>query len=339
MDRLKLAMVGCGSAAERLHLPALAASPDFTTTVLVDRERDRAGALARRFEVPNVRIDVREITGHVDAAIVAVPNHLHGPVSEELLHSGVHVLVEKPMGLSVVECDGMIAAAESSGAVLSVGLVRRRYPAFRFTKALFHRGVLGRVKSFDFREGEVYGWDSASDGNFRKGSGGGVLTDLGSHLLDALGWWLGEPEVLEYRDDAVGGVEAECRIELALPCGASGVVELSRLRRLRNTYRIHAEHGSVEVGLGYDGAVGLTLDDGAPAMVARASPKDEIADLTALFGRQLGDFAAAIRNGSPPPISGQDGRRSVALIEACRDIRTVLTYPWDMDEVGSAHAS
>ncbi len=334
---LRLAVVGCGRASERLHMPAQAASPDFSTTILVDRERRHATALADRFDVPEVSTDFHDVVGAADAAIVAVPNHLHGAIGQYLLEHGVHVLVEKPMALTVRECDGMIAAAESSGATLFVGLIRRSYPTFRFVKGLLDRGILGRVRDFDFQEGAVYGWRSASSGNLRKESGGGVLTDIGSHLLDTLTWWLGDARVLEYRDDARGGVEAECRIHLALPDGATGVVRLSRLRPLRNTYRIQTEYAEVEVDAGVGGNIRLSMSEGAPALDGRVSGPQGNPGLSELFNEQLADFAHSIRTGRTPATSGREGRRAIALIEACRKTRENLPEPWAADEAEGLH--
>jgi predicted dehydrogenase len=339
MAQLKLAVIGCGRVAERFHLPALAASPAFATTLLVDPATDQADTLARRFDVPRVCGDFRNVAGEVDAAIVAVPNHLHGPVSVYLLEHGIHVLVEKPMALTTEECDEMIAAGELSGATLSIGLVRRRYAPFRFTKQLLESGILGKVRSFDFREGAVYNWSSASSGNLRRESGGGVLMDLGSHLFDTLLWWLGDVAEVEYRDDALGGVEAECRVRLALTSGAEGVVELSRLRGLRNTYQVRAEHGEVEVALGFDGGVRLSLDGSSSALAGSVSEAKRHVDLSDVFEDQLADFAEAIRSKSPPDVSAEDGRRSIELIQACRQVRQHLRHPWEPEDLGKSYVA
>jgi predicted dehydrogenase len=64
-------------------------------------------------------------------------------------------------------------------------------------------------------EGGQFDWPVRSTGYFtRAQSGGGVLQDIGTHVLDLLAWWFGEPEALLYEDDAMGGVEANCRIRV-----------------------------------------------------------------------------------------------------------------------------
>ena len=112
--KLRLAVVGCGAVAAIHHLPALSLCRSAEAVVLVDADPGRARDLAARFGVPETSTDVRSLPGRVDAAIVALPNSLHAPVSIDLLRQGVHVLVEKPMALNVRECDAMIAAADRS---------------------------------------------------------------------------------------------------------------------------------------------------------------------------------------------------------------------------------
>ena len=87
--------------------------------------------------------------------MVALPNHLHAPVTVELLRAGVHVLVEKPMGLSTAECDAMIEAAAAGGARLTVGLQFRFFDATGLVRDLLAGGLLGRLESFELRLGVV----------------------------------------------------------------------------------------------------------------------------------------------------------------------------------------
>ena len=70
------------------------------------------------------------------------------------------------------------------------------------------------------------------------------------HALDLVLWWLGDHEGVDYYDDAVGGVEANCELHLKMKSGVSGLIEVSRTRGLRNTCVISGEHGALEVGSG-----------------------------------------------------------------------------------------
>ena len=333
MARLNLAIVGCGAVTERLHLPTVAGMENITVTLLVDRDRPRAEALASHYDVPQVAEDYRQVWDKADAAIVALPHYLHAPVSVALLTHGVHVLVEKPMALSVSECDAMIEAAKHGQAVLAVGLMRRCLWAAQYTKKLLERGTLGRVEHFDIREGRVYNWPVASDFFFRKEkAGGGVLVDTGAHTLDLVLWWLGDVASLEYYDDGYGGVEANCELRLGMQSNARGMVELSRTRRLRNTAIIEGTKGKIEVGMDTN-QFSLHLGDHPTVMLSGMVRADDASNAeaqppTALIRCQLDDWVKAIHNGGTPLASGEQGRQSVALIESCYEKRKQLEFPW-----------
>ena len=139
--------------------------------------------------------------------------------------------MERPAALSAAECDAMINAAEQSGATLAVALMRRFLWAHRLAPFLIQSETLGRVESFDVREGLIYNRPVLSDAAFKKEiAGGGVLVDTGADTLDCLLHWLGDFSEVEYFDDAEGGVEANCLLNLRLRNDVRGVVELSRTR-------------------------------------------------------------------------------------------------------------
>jgi predicted dehydrogenase len=332
---VRLAVVGCGAVAAIHHLPAIGLGGRAVASVLVDADRARARALADRHGVAEVRTDYREVEGLCDAAIVALPNALHAPVAIDLLSRGIHVLVEKPMAVTAAECDRMIAAAGRSGAVLAVGLEFRFFDAARLVRELLAAGVLGDLRGFDLRQGVVPRWPFASDFILRKeAAGGGVLADFGTHVLDLLLWWLGDWAEVDYRDDARGGLESDCELDLALRSGLAGTVEVSRTRTLRNTCRIEGERGILEVGVwDPDPTVSLRLGAADTALAGRArrpgAENSPGVDFREAFRRQLDDFAAAVQEGRAPFVPGEEGRRSIALIEACYTRRRPLELPWD----------
>lgn len=328
---LCLALVGCGAVTENFHLPVVTRSSLVEPRALVDKNEERAGELSARWGIEDTLTDAEALEGDVDAAIVAVPHHLHATISTALLRRGIHVLVEKPMALSGEECREMIAAARGSGATLAVGLVRRFYRNSRYVKRILDQGMLGPVRSFRYEEGGVFDWDVASASAFSPDASGGVLWDTGAHVLDLLTWWLGECRVADYRDDAFGGVEAECELELALPGGGRGRVLLSRLRKLSNSVRIEGEKGAVRTGTGWNDPVRLAVSGSELALegeVCEGKVRHE--KLSELFDRQLEDFVEAVRTGRDPLVSGEDASRSVELISRCGGACGDLIRPWDV---------
>lgn len=330
-SKVRIAVVGCGAVAAIHHLPAITASDRVEAAVLVDADEGRARALAERFGVTEVETDYRNLPGRVDAAVVALPNSLHAPVSVELLKRGVHVLVEKPMAMSVRECDEMIAAAAAGRTVLAVGLDFRFFESSLLVRNLLRDGLLGAVKSFDLRQGVIPRWPFATDFLLKKEmAGGGVLADFGVHVLDLLLWWLGDLSVIEYRDDAMGGVESDCEMRLATLAGVTGVAEISRTRNLRNTCVFEGERARLEVGIwDPDPEVRLSIAGSEVALAGHARREEEAGlNFTDVFIRQIDDFAAAVRRRREPFVPGAEGRRSLALIEECYGKRRLLELPW-----------
>jgi predicted dehydrogenase len=344
-SKVRVAVVGCGAVAQIHHLPAIAASDQVEAAVLVDADEKRARALAQRFGVAEVATDVRGLPGRVEAAVVALPNSLHAPVAVELLRQGVHVLVEKPMAMNVRECDEMIAAAAAGRMVLAVGLDFRFFDSSLLVRNLLRDGLLGPLRSFDLRQGVIPRWPFATDFLLKKEmAGGGVLADFGVHVLDLLLWWLGDWTAVDYRDDALGGVESDCEMRLTLGPGGSevsGTVEISRTRNLRNTVVFEGERATLEAGIwDSDPEIRLSIADREVALAGRA--RREVGsglNFADVFVRQIDDFAGAIRGRREPFVSGTEGRRSLALIEACYERRHPLELPWSIVPASGEPAS
>lgn len=331
--KINLAIIGCGAITEKLHLPVAVQQSEFYVSTLIDVNEARARQLARQFEIKNVYTDYRRIIdSEVDAVINALPNYLHAPVSRTLLQAGVHVLVEKPLALTTAECKALIKTAESCEVVLAVGLMRRFSYAGRFVKSVVAGGMLGKVLSFDIRDGFVYTWPVSSAAFLsEEKTGGGVLMDLGVHALDQILWWFGEIASIEYFDDSYGGVEAECELRLKMKSGARGILELSRTRDLRNTAIIRGENATLEVSL-VENDLQICLSENQLEFGGRVNPsphqncqKQRIQELIAAEHQ---DFIAAIQNGRQPTVNARDGLRAVAVIERCYAKRRPLHLPW-----------
>jgi predicted dehydrogenase len=334
--RLRFGVIGCGAVTERYHLPALQASPDVELVGFADTAPTRAAALAARAGTGSTFAEYREMIGLVDAALVAVPNAWHEPISTALLRAGVHVLVEKPMARTTAECDRMLAAAHERSVVLAVGHDFRHFPVARLARDIFSADLLGPITRVDLRQSAGGRWPYASTAVLSPSAGGGVLLDFGVHLFDLMLWWLGEIEPVAYRDDAEGGVESECEAELRLASGAPVHVELSRSRLLRDTLVAEGERGTLEIGVFEPAMVRLTPRGGGDLVGTAMDPRFERAPLRTVFDRQLADFVGAVRAGAPPLVSGSEARRAVALVEGCYVRRASLRFPWSWPEARMA---
>lgn len=337
-----LAVIGCGGVAAERHLPALARL-GWRPRVLVDPRIERASKLSRRFKARQVAKDVSELAaGEIQAALVATNMASHAPVSLSLLENSVHVFVEKPMAISFNDARAMVKTAAANSACLAVGHIRRFMFINRWVKKLIQSGALGDIQSFNVREGENFHtrsggrltraraiertglyspafWDS-------KVSGGGVLLDTGSHTLDTLLWQIGEAQALRYQDDSRGGVEADALLQLQLSNGATGTVELSRTRNLRNTAIITGSRGQVEVSLHRNEIIRARPDNlilfELEGRSGDAMPNEHLHQ--DMFQRELGDWLQAIHSGGDPFVSGASAATTIRIIDRCYHMRRRL---------------
>jgi predicted dehydrogenase/nucleoside-diphosphate-sugar epimerase len=331
-NKTKVAIIGCGAVSECRYIPIVSSLDTVESIILVDKNLSRTQTLADKFLIPKITDDYKQVIGKVDAAILALPHHLHAPVAIDLLNHGLHVLVEKPMALTNAECQMMISAAKQNNVVLAVGQTRRFLRSHQFVKRLISGDFLGKIYSFDMQEGAIYNWPATSDFFFRRETGGGVLADTGAHTLDTLLWWLGDYESFDYFDDSMGGVEANCKICLKMQNGSHGTVELSRTRTLRNSFIIRGERATLEVQpLGSQ--VSIQLNDtkcrfSGNVVDERHTKATEDCSVYDLMKNQVEDWIEAIQNKYHPCVAGEDAQKSVALIEACYKNRKPLELPW-----------
>lgn len=225
----RIAIVGCGAAAEQRYVPALKQC-GWLPTVLIDTSAERRFAVAALFGCAPVECeDAMAAADAFDVAIVATPHVLHERLCVDLLRAGKHVFVEKPMAHTKAACAAINCAATETGVKVAVGLFCRQAVAGRWLKEALQANAFGRICRFEISEGHEYVWPLTTDLMWRKEqAGGGVLIDTGAHTMDQVVWWFGEPDEIEYFDDADGGVEANAIARMRWMSGLSGEIELSR---------------------------------------------------------------------------------------------------------------
>lgn len=342
---LSAAVVGCGALAELYYAPALKGIQPVEpvrVTALVDPNQTRRTVLSRFFPEARGLASVDELKpGEADFAIVASPQKFHAAQTVALLRSGVHVLCEKPMASTVQEADAMVAAATENRRLLSVGLFRRFFPTSLMVRELVTGGALGKPVSFEWMEGGPFNWPAASPSFFQKSaSPGGVFADVGTHVLDLLLWWFGEPESFDYEDDALGGIEANARVKLRFAHGVTGSLRLSRDTAIPNGARIRFERGSIWFqGASADSAV-VQLD--GCSHVVRGSlhqtPPANAGTGTGFgaqartysqsFMEQILNLCRAIRGEESLLVPGAEAARGMDLIGRCYASRRRMPMPW-----------
>ncbi|HEX2576493.1 MAG TPA: Gfo/Idh/MocA family oxidoreductase, partial [Aquihabitans sp.] len=318
-----LAVVGCGGAG-RLHLDACARA-GISPSVLVDRDPGRLDELARRWPGVSVAESAADVADRFDVAVVAVPDRHHASVAIALLAAGKDVLVEKPMAGGRREAQEMVAAAAEAGRTLAVAHVRRHLAVKSWAHEVVASGRLGAVEAIEVSQGGLDHW-VADTGGYVQEAVGGALADQGAHSIDLLTWWFGALEVRSCVDDARGGHEADATVEAVAAGGVPVRLEVSRVRPRRNTIRVHAERGTLEVALDhYQPRQVVQVPAGLAARPFDQRPED----LAVQFDRQLAAFAAALGGAWPTTLAtAADGASVAGVIEDCRALRRPEELEW-----------
>ena len=255
---LKFALVGCGRIAKRhSELLGLGQIPNATLSAVCDIDDAKAQKLASQFGVPAFTDMHRMMTNaDVDVVVILTESGRHAEHTCALAKYGKHIVVEKPMALSLDDADAMIRVCDLAGIKLFVVKQNRfNVPVVQLRKALeqgrFGKLVLGTVRVRWSRDQKYYDQDSwrgtwALDG--------GVLTNQASHHVDLLEWMMGDVEsVYAMTTTALVNIESEDTAVVALRFrnGALGVIEATtavRPKDLEGSVSVLGEGGSVEIG-------------------------------------------------------------------------------------------
>jgi predicted dehydrogenase len=199
-QRLRVAVIGCGGIG-KAHATALrdVSATELVVTVDLDEERAKETAALAGSEVRwSKDTDAVLSDPEIDAVAVLLPNHLHAPVTLGALRQGKHVLVEKPMALSLADCAAMIQEAERQGLQLSVGQVLRFRNSLMYGRQVVAGGEIGQPVSSVRRRYARRGSATQRPWDFDTKTSGGLLYGNGSHEMDALLWVVGARPVEVY---------------------------------------------------------------------------------------------------------------------------------------------
>jgi predicted dehydrogenase len=316
MDTVNIGFAGTGGIAKS-HARGLADNPHARMIAAADVNEEAVQSFAAEHDVPQVESDYQAVLDNpaVDAVIICLPHALHGPAAIAAAQAGKHVLCEKPLGVTVTECDAIIAASRAAGVNLMVGHTHRFILEHMRALELLREGAIGDVLHiYD----SILAPNRNKDMNWRgvtKLSGGGVFMDNGVHSADRLRWWIGA-EVTAVtarlghygaRTDAedygvaylefANGATATMEISLIAPppmgkctavvTGAAGAMEIATWRHLKVAT---AEAADWET---------------------ETFPQNR-----SQFIREDGEFVASILEERAPLVTGEDGKRAVAIVQA-----------------------
>jgi UDP-N-acetyl-2-amino-2-deoxyglucuronate dehydrogenase len=326
---VRFAIVGTGVAA-RYHAQAIRACPDAQLVALCrpGGEPARAAKAESEFGVPcDTDLDRLLSRPDVDAVCICTPSGEHARESVAALRSGRHVLVEKPMALTLEDADAMIAAARAAGAVLGVSLQRRTEPAYRAAHDAVASGGFGKLVLATttvpyWRSAEYYA-NTPWRGTWAT-DGGGALMNQGIHLVDLLLWIAGDvAEVQSVASTSTHRIEVEDDLvaTLRFASGALGSIVATTAAAPGFPHRIevYGDRGGTQIEgeavVRWEGAPEHrpSLSE-APASAGSGGSPTGLAPQG--HARCLADFVAAVHDKRPPLVSGEEGRRSLALVLA-----------------------
>ena len=334
MKPLKLAVIGTGHLG-RIHARLAKGLENVELVGIVDPVPAARNAVAEEVGAQPFA-DHRELIGQIDGAIVATPTATHHEVGMDLLRSGVHVFVEKPIAFDVAQADQLIDTARENGLVLQVGHVERFNPAFRRIQPHVNEPKFieaKRLSSFPFRSTDI-----------------GVVLDLMIHDIDIILSLVRSPvKSVEALGVAVMGAHedtANARIHFENGCVAS--ITASRVSYhtersmqiwssdsfaavdfgLRNTTLVEPREDILQRRFSLDALTGEEMNHLKQHLFDELLKKETIegAEGNAILEEQR-DFADSILSARMPLVSGEAGRD--ALILAQQIVHQIEHHAWD----------
>ena len=203
MNGVKVGIIGIGNMGSA-HLRMITGGniPDMTVTAVCDIDTEKLNAARNTYPALRVFVDYTDLLKNSDtnAVIIAVPHPLHAKIAIEAFEYGKHVLVEKPIDITVSAAEKLCAAARKSGKVFAVMFNQRTNGLFREARRIVNSGELGELKRSVWIITNWYRTQSYYDsGSWRatwRGEGGGVLLNQAPHNLDIWQWICGKPSAV-----------------------------------------------------------------------------------------------------------------------------------------------
>ena len=335
---LRVALIGFGAAGTYFHAPFIACTPALRLAAIVTRDPGRAAQARAEYpgaETLQTADDVWAKRDAFDLVVVAAPNRAHVSLATAAIEAGLPVVVDKPLAVTSREARAVVALARARRVPLTVFQNRRFDGDFRTLQSLIDKGTLGDPLRFEsrferWRLAPKPGWRQSSDPE----DGGGLLMDLGSHLIDQAIHLFGKPvAVYAELDRRRPGAEVDDDTFVALT-HANGVRSHLWMNvvasQLGPRFRMLGSQASF-VKFGLDLQEDLLRDGQRPVnqqwgdepadrwgTVGAGDDTRSVTTLNGHYGRFYAGVAAALRDGVPMPVDPDDACVVLDVIEAAR---------------------
>lgn len=334
MSEIRVGLVGYGVGGAYFHAPLIHAADGLTLSAVVTRDPGRADDASARYGAAAVP-EVEALWGRCDLVVVASPNRTHVPIATEALRRGVPVVIDKPVARTAEEARELVRLARERGIMLTVFQNRRWDGDYLTLRSLIDGGALGEVFRFESR---FERWRPEPKGGWRESGGadevGGLLYDLGSHLVDQAMQLFGPVrEVYAHTDVRRPGVHSDDDTFVALTHagGTRSQLWVSAVTarpgprfRVLGSLAAYQKHGlDVQEERLRDGLSPTAAGFGEEPedRWGTLGAGDRHAMVPTLPGRYL-DFyqgvAACLRDGAAPPVEPESAAEALVVIEAAR---------------------
>lgn len=334
----RVAVLGYGTAGRVFHAPLIEAAPGLTLAAIVTGSTERAAEIGARYPATEVVGEIDTLWARAadfDAVVIASPNGWHAAHAQSAINAGLAVVVDKPLAASADQAEALIAAARKRGVALTVFQNRRWDADFLTLKALIDTGRLGRVRRFEsrferWRPEPKAGWKRSAD----PAAAGGILFDLGSHLIDQALTLFGPASQIYAELDpgyADSVVDDDSFLALTHVSGVRSHLWMSSVAPAPGPrFRVLAEAaGYVKFGLDpqedrlRDGAIPVGNDWGEEAenawgRLGAGGHSGTIPSRAGDYPAFYQQFAAALRGGGPLPVEPSDAVAGLRVIAAAR---------------------
>lgn len=312
---LRWAIIGCGDIANKRVAPAMVEDENSELVAFYSRTAERAEDMCDRFGAARAYTDLSALLADdgVDAVYIASPQDRHCAETVAAAQAGKHVLCEKPMAVTLDECQLMIDTCREHDVKLGIAYYRRWYPKARKIKELLDSGAIGTpVSARIFIAGK---YDPAPDDwkhwRVESPAGGGAMMDVGSHRLDLIAYWLGEPE-------RVAGLSDNLCMSYDVPDIESLLCRMQSGCHLTCVAGWSLGNGFDEMEIhGTEGSIIATPFDGQHLALRRQGAGEEIELPPQSHNVHLplvASFAARVSAGQEPEFGGEDGMQATRII-------------------------
>jgi xylose dehydrogenase (NAD/NADP) len=293
-------------------IPAIRAAERAELAAVASRSQMRAEAYAAEWDIRRVHGSYQSLLDDpdVDAIYISLPNSLHAEWTVRAAEAGKHVLCEKPLAVSVTECDQIIAAAESAGVVVIEAVMYLHHALLSKGRQLIEEGAVGRVTLV--RGVLSFFLDRPDDVRWRPELGGGALWDVGSYPVSFIRRMAGDPEeVFGWQTLSESGVDETFAGLLRYRSGVLGLFDCGFCTLQRSEAQVFGTEGTLTIRQPY------TINGESKILLRRGSEEEEISvrDID-VYRCEVDALTAAVLDGAPLPVPLSSSRSNVATMSA-----------------------